>query len=132
MDNIKLIAFCKANPYAMRLILELAEEYKPESVTNVSEAVSILIEVCEISVSYSQVIALFRQLEKLECGWFYVGRKGKYSRFQWAIDIKEIGKVLANSSSDTPSKSKHLPSPEILHKPAQRQYGVTPSTFERL
>ena len=127
MDNKKLIAFCKTNPYAMRLILELAEEYKPKSVTNVSEAVSLLIDVCDISVNYSQVTALFRQLEKLECGWFCVGRKGKYSRFRWTIDIKETGKLLANSSSDTPPTSK--PSAHSRDSAQARSEAIRRHTF---
>jgi hypothetical protein len=99
MDDKKLIEFCKANPYAMKLILELAEDYNPRGYTNVSEAVSTLVDVCEINVGRSQIIALFRQLEKFECGLFFVGRKGHLSRFHWSIDIKLIAKTLKGNSS---------------------------------
>jgi hypothetical protein len=100
MDHIKLIEFFKTNPYAAKLIFALCEEYKPGRETSVSSAVSIL-EANEISVTYSQVVALFRQLEKIECGIFFVGRKGKRSRLYWKEDVKAIGKLLEDNHSTT-------------------------------
>jgi hypothetical protein len=113
MDNKKLIDFCKINPYAFKLILALAEEYKPKNETKVYEAVSIL-DAYEISVTYSQIVALFRQLEKVGVGTFFVGRKGKRSRFYWTIDIKAVGKALEESAAGAiPSSKVSVPIKEV-------------------
>lgn len=98
MDNKKTLEFFKANPYAMKLIFALAEEHKPEDVTTVSNAVSIL-EAHGISVNRQQVVALFRQLDDLGFGTFFIGRRGKPSRLYWKINFKLTSEALGASIS---------------------------------
>lgn len=47
----------------------------------------------EGTVSRSEVISTLRELEKLGCGTFVIGRRGQPSRFQWDVQMIALGKA---------------------------------------
>jgi hypothetical protein len=51
-------------------------------------------------VTRTDVIELFRQLATLNCGTFFVGRKGKSSRFRWRVGLASVGLAASGQSSE--------------------------------
>lgn len=46
-------------------------------------------------VSRRDVIELFKSLQDAGCGTFVVGRRGKPSRFEWSVDLTDVGRSAA-------------------------------------
>lgn len=46
-------------------------------------------------VSRHDVIEIFKALEVADCGSFVVGRRGKPSRFEWAVGLTDVGRSAA-------------------------------------
>jgi hypothetical protein len=82
----------------------LANEPKKIPSTTVSGAISILQD-SQISVSRNLVVHLFKQLQRLECGRFVVGRHNNYSRMIWNIDLRELRSVFPLDMEAAASKS---------------------------
>jgi hypothetical protein len=97
MDNNELAQFFKSNPYAKILLEVLVEEKQRIYHTTIKKAIDIYSS-RKINVFRNQVVQLFKQLQRLGCGRFIIGRRGSPSRLRWAVDVATIYKAISSDS----------------------------------
>ncbi len=65
------------------------------------------------SVDRRKAIELARELERLGCGRFIMGRRGAPSRIEWQVSLKSIGRAAAGDAATL-----EAPDPELLAESA--------------
>ena len=53
-----------------------------------------------------EIVELFKRMEDLGLGHFWVGRRGGQSRFEWSVRLTEVGQVYAGEMEVVESASK--------------------------
>ena len=85
---------------AFRIILDyFASEKKNSKKTTVDRLLGILLSDYK-DITRAEVIDFFRELEEIGCGDFLVGRKGHPSRFEWSVELVDVG-LAASGEGDT-------------------------------
>jgi hypothetical protein len=52
--------------------------------------------------SRREFVSALKELEKLKCGIFVIGRRGQASRFQWAVQMIEVGRAAKGEETPVP------------------------------
>lgn len=60
-------------------------------------------------ISRNQIVQVFRELEKLGCGTFRVGRRGFQSRFDWRVPMVKVGRMAADADSAVETTKRAVP-----------------------
>lgn len=87
MDADDLLKLSKKDPIARELFLWLKSQPLGIKTLGVGKAEEFT------GIDYYDLVATFKDLEKIEAGNFVVGRKGHDSRMIWKYDTTSIGKV---------------------------------------
>jgi hypothetical protein len=86
--------FYKKNAVARWFLDHAAQRERGRAETSVERTQGILKE-HDHEVSRGDIVDLYQALEKLNCGKFIPGRRGRPSRFAWTESIVSVGKAAA-------------------------------------
>ena len=75
------------NEVARRLFDDFAGRRKDRSMTPASRAAYLA------DASHGEIIALFRELDRLRVGEFKIGRRGSKTRIEWLFSMRSLGEV---------------------------------------
>jgi len=102
LDVTKLRALYRKNEVARILLDYFANRNNNAAETKVDRILSILRKYRN-DLSRGQIIDVFKELEKLDCGNFVSGRRGWPSRFVWSVGIVGLGKVAGGEQQELES-----------------------------
>jgi hypothetical protein len=74
----------RSNEIARALFSSLIDRRRNTLVTKAEDAAEMT------GAKYADVVALFRQLEKIGAGNFRSGRRGQKTRIEWVFDVREL------------------------------------------
>lgn len=74
----------RSNEIARALFSNLIDRRRNALVTKAEDAAEMT------GAKYADVVALFRQLEKIGAGNFRSGRRGQKTRIEWVFDVREL------------------------------------------
>jgi hypothetical protein len=138
--------FYTENAVARTFLDHAAQRERDLSETSVDRTLAILKEHA-VESNRAEVVALFQRLEKLGCGQFIIGRRGRPSRLAWSASIVSIGKAAVGEQhvvAELPPTTTTVVAPddEMLSHSYHLRLGVTvvfelpadltPSEAERL
>lgn len=98
VDVEALRNFYRTDQAARAILDNLAARHQDRSETRVDRLHYAISE--EEDITRADVIRVLRQLEDLGCGAFVVGRKGRESRFAWAVGLTGVGRAAAGDATD--------------------------------
>ena len=104
VDTVKLQNLYKKSEPARLLFDHFAKRTNDASETKVDRILS-LMKGEGHDLSRGQVIDVFKELEKLECGRFVTGRHGWPSRFVWTVSLVGVGKVAGGENQQLKTKA---------------------------
>ena len=84
---------------AQKLLDHFASRTNDSRVTKLDRAKAVL-DARDVRASVAEVRAVFRQLEKLGCGKYVIGRRGHPSRFIWTSGLVSVGQVASGRGID--------------------------------
>ena len=90
VDAKELGLFYRDSPTAKVLLDYLAARKKNSAKTDVDRLEQVLRQEGH-SVARKDIISVLKRLEDLHCGQFVVGRRGQPSRFEWAVQMSDLG-----------------------------------------
>lgn len=93
MHPEQIVELAKSNEIANRFFEDLAQREKNYRATSVERARAIT------GGKRSDVIDLFRDMERVGLGDFVIGRRGGKSRFEWKVGMVDAGRVATGESS---------------------------------
>jgi hypothetical protein len=117
VDFDELRGLYKNNKCAQAVLDVFASRKKKSHKTDV-DRLEFVLQQAEHKFMRREVIAVLKQLQKLRCGEFIPGRRGQPSRFEWSVDMVELGKaaqgeqVLVTSLSDSAEELEEFGKPE--------------------
>ena len=113
MNIINIVSIAKQNSFAKILFHHLKSRQNNALCTKIDSVLSLV-----QGATRSEIVSLFKELEKQKVGHFIVGRRGHPSRFEWTHNASELAEqVLAGltesehpiqSESETPKSSGSL------------------------
>jgi hypothetical protein len=69
----------------------------------------------------SDIVEVFRELDRAACGRFVVGRKGKPSRFEWVVGLTDVGRAARGEPVAVPPiRTSDLDGDEVESSEARR------------
>lgn len=92
VDVAKIQSLYKKSEPARVLFDYFAKRINDASETKVDRILS-LVKGEGKDLSRGQIIEVFKELEKLDCGKFVTGRHGWPSRFVWSVGLVSLGKI---------------------------------------
>jgi len=90
VDAKELRQLYGASPTARTLLDYLALRKKSSAKTDIDRLEAVLRQDGR-SIARREIIATLKKLEDLQCGRFVVGRRGQPSRFEWAVQMSDLG-----------------------------------------
>jgi hypothetical protein len=97
VDVLGLKNLYRENAVAQALLDWFAERRNDSSRTNVDRVLAVLSH-AGIPASRAAVTEIFRELERLGCGEYFIGRRGWRSRFEWKVSLVSVGQVAAGEA----------------------------------
>jgi len=73
-------------------------------------------------INYYELVAIFKELDKIGAGEFIVGRKGHDSRFNWKLNTKKLAEAATDEFGTT-----YLTLPDMLNVPKNAVEAITAS-----
>jgi hypothetical protein len=92
-DLKKLKDLYQKNAAARSLLDELARRERNRTESKVDNL--FYLNVDNRPIARGEIIQVFQELERIGCGTFIIGRKGRVSRFQWTVRLASVGKAAA-------------------------------------
>jgi hypothetical protein len=120
----------KTNGDARRILDHFANRERNLSKTPVERLTANLAEEGH-EMSRGAVIGVFKELEKLGCGCFVVGRWSHPSRFEWTVGLVDVGKSAAGEEVDVETVSSEQFQDEEEEEEQANKHGAD-ATLEHL
>lgn len=94
IDGRKLKQTCDTNETSHAILTELAARKRMRKALNITRFKFNLLKKEGIKFSSKDYFQCFKDLEKDGCGTVIYGRNGKYDRFEWHYNLKEVAKAI--------------------------------------
>lgn len=82
-----------------RAILDYLASRKYNSYATTVDRIETVLSRDGTNYSRRDVVGALKELEKLNCGRFVIGRRGQTSRFEWTVQMVEVGRVAKGEKS---------------------------------
>jgi hypothetical protein len=98
LDMHGLRKLYQSNPNA-KAVLDLFASYSRNQTRTAVNTVLKYLAPSNSSIDRKDVVRVFRELQKLGCGYFKIGRRGWETGFVWSLQMVDVGKAAAGQAN---------------------------------
>jgi hypothetical protein len=121
VDLKKLRDLYTKNRAAQAMLDEFARRERNRTETKVDNLLYLRVD--DRPITRGEIIQAFQEFERIRCGTFIVGRKGRPSRFRWSVGLPSLGRAASGEDvpletiSEEERKAAELPEGELETHP---------------